>query len=95
VEEETPDATAEMAEAGPSGGLSLKLRAKFVDWVFVTALWVISLWFTAQVVGVSFFRLLFVSPLQVLAFYVILLVLYFFLFLYFLGETLGDHYFSE
>ena len=35
------------------------------------------------------------SPLQVLAFYLILLVLYFFLFLYFLGETLGDHYFSE
>ncbi len=61
----------------------------------MTALWVISLWFTAQVVGVSFFRLLFVSPLPVLAFYVILLVLYFFLFLYFLGETLGDHYFSE
>lgn len=95
VEEETRQATAEVEEAGPAGGLSLKLRAKFVDWVFVTALWLISLWFTAQVVGVSLFRLLFGSPLQVLAFYLILLVLYFFLFLYFLGETLGDHYFSE
>jgi hypothetical protein len=95
VEEKTHDATAEEAEPGLPGGLSLKLRAKLVDWVFVTALWVISLWFTAQVVGVSFFRLLFGSPLPVLAFYVILLVLYFFLFLYFLGETLGDHYFSE
>jgi len=95
VDEETRDATSEIEEAGPPGGLSLKLRAKFVDWVFVTALWVISLWFTAQVVGVSFFRLLFGSPLPILAFYLILLVLYFFLFLYFLGETLGDHYFSE
>jgi len=95
VEEETQEAAAEEAEPGLPGGLSLKLRAKLVDWVFVTALWVISLWFTAQVVGVSFFRLLFVSPLQVLAFYAILLILYFFLFLYFLGETLGDHYFSE
>ncbi|OGD19675.1 MAG: hypothetical protein A2W03_06910 [Candidatus Aminicenantes bacterium RBG_16_63_16] len=95
VDEETEAVTAEEEEAAPAGTLSLKLRAKLVDWVFVTALWVISLWFTAQVVGVSFFRLLFGSPLPVLAFYVILLGLYFFLFLYFLGETLGDHYFSE
>jgi hypothetical protein len=94
VEEETDDVTAE-EETGRPRSLSMKLRAKLVDWIFVTALWVISLWFTAEVVGVSFFRLLFGSPLPVLAFYAILLILYFFLFLYFLGETLGDHYFSE
>jgi hypothetical protein len=94
VEDTTDIATPEV-EAGRPVPLALKLRAKLVDWVFVTALWVISLWFTAQVVGVSFFRLLFGSPLPVLAFYAILLILYFFLFLYFLGETLGDHYFSE
>ena len=75
-------------------GLRSKLKAKLVDVVFITALWLISLWFTAQVIGVSFFRLIFRSPIPVLAFYLILLVLYFFLFLYFLGETLGDHYFS-
>jgi hypothetical protein len=95
VDEETEEATAEEEAARRPAPLSLKLRAKVVDWVFVTALWLISLGFTSQVVGVSFFRLIFGSPVPVLAFYVILLVLYFFLFLYFLGETPGDHYFSE
>jgi hypothetical protein len=76
-------------------GFSLKLKAKCVDLIFITALWLISLAFTAGVIGVSFFKIIFGSPLPVFAFYLILLLLYFFLFLYFLGETLGDHYFSE
>ena len=76
-------------------GFSFKLKAKLVDVVFITALWLISLWFTSQVIGVSFFRLIAGSLGPVLAFYFILLLLYFFLFLYFLGETLGDHYFSD
>jgi hypothetical protein len=75
-------------------GFSLKLKSKLIDLVFITALWLISLWFTSRVIGVSFFRLIAGSPGPVLAFYFILLLLYFFLFLYFLGETLGDHYFS-
>ncbi len=76
-------------------GFSLKLKSKLVDLVFITALWIITLWFTAQVIGVSFLRVIVGSPVPVLALYFILLLLYFFLFLYFLGETLGDHYFSE
>jgi len=83
------------AEIRPRAGLSLKLKSKLVDLVFITALWLITLWFTAQVIGVSFLRLIVGSLVPVLAFYFILLLLYFFLFLYFLGETLGDHYFSE
>jgi hypothetical protein len=83
------------AETRQRAGFSLKLKSKLVDLVFITALWLISLWFAAQVIGVSFFRLIVGSPVPVLAFYFILLLLYFFLFLYFLGETLGDHYFSE
>jgi hypothetical protein len=74
---------------------SLRIKSKLVDLIFITALWLISLWFTAEVIGVSFFRLFTKSPLPVFGFYLILLLLYFFLFLYFLGETLGDHYFSE
>jgi hypothetical protein len=99
---EEREAVAEEKEAEEAGaqtrqqaGFSLKLKSKLVDLVFITALWLISLWFTAQVIGVSFFRLIVGSPVPVLAFYFILLLLYFFLFLYFLGETLGDHYFSE
>ncbi len=80
-------------EARPSAGLSLQIKARLIDIVIITALWLISLFFTARVIGVSFSRLVFGSPIPVLAFYLILLLLYFFLFLYFLGETLGDHYF--
>jgi hypothetical protein len=96
IEEERVEEEAEKPEAGQRPpALSSRLRAKLVDVVFITALWLISLWFTAQIIGVSFFRLIFGSLVPVLAFYLILLILYFFLFLYFLGETLGDHYFSE
>jgi hypothetical protein len=73
---------------------ALKMKAKCVDLIFITALWLISLAFAAGVIGVSFFKIILVAPLPVLAFYLLLLLLYFFLFLYFLGETLGDHYFS-
>jgi hypothetical protein len=83
------------AEPGRRTGFSLKLKSKLVDLAFITALWLITLWFTAQVIGVSFLRVITGSLVPVLALYFILLVLYFFLFLYFLGETLGDHYFSE
>ena len=83
------------AEPAQQAGFSLKLKSKLVDLVFITALWLVTLWFTAQVIGVSFLRVIVGSPVPVLALYFILLLLYFFLFLYFLGETLGDHYFSE
>lgn len=83
------------AETEPPRGFSLKLKAKCVDLIFITALWLISLAFAAGVIGVSFFKIIFLAPLSVFAFFLILLLLYFFLFLYFLGETLGDHYFSE
>ncbi len=96
VEEERVEEEAEKPESEERPhALSSRLKAKLVDVVFITALWLISLWFTAQVIGVSFFRLIFGSLVPVLVFYLILLILYFFLFLYFLGETLGDHYFSE
>lgn len=102
AEEHVVAAMDEVGEEGEAGqelprrlGFSLKLKSKLVDLVFITALWLVTLWFTSQVIGVSFFRLITRSPGPVLAFYFILLLLYFFLFLYFLGETLGDHYFSE
>jgi hypothetical protein len=95
VNEETEEASEAGERPRRTVSLSMKLKAKVVDWVFVTALWLISLAFTSQVLGVSLFRLIFGSTLPVLAFYAILLTLYFFLFLYFLGETLGDHYFTE
>jgi hypothetical protein len=93
-EEERINGIAREAAIRPPRSFSSKLKAKGVDLIFITALWLIALGFTAGVIGVSFFKIIFVAPLPVLAFYLILLLLYFFLFLYFLGETLGDHYFS-
>jgi hypothetical protein len=92
--DQTDEAREAGGEATEAVGFSFKIKAKVVDLIFITALWLISLWFAAQVIGVSFFRLVLGSPIPVLVFYLILLLLYFFLFLYFLGETLGDHYFS-
>lgn len=92
---EVDTVAAEGGRSATPSPFSLRIKAKFVDLIFITALWLISLWFTAEVIGVSLFRLFAKSPLPVLGFYLILLLLYFFLFLYFLGETLGDHYFSE
>ena len=94
AEEEAEGETAVEQETRRRLGVPIKLKAKLIDLVFVTALWLISLWFASQVIGVSFFRLIARSLGPVLVFYFILLLLYFFLFLYFLGETLGDHYFS-
>jgi hypothetical protein len=83
------------AEPAQRAGFSLKIKSKLVDLAFITALWLVTLWFTAQVIGVTFLQVISGSPVAVLALYFILLFLYFFLFLYFLGETLGDHYFSD
>ncbi len=93
-EEELAEEVAGEKEARQRRGFALKLKAKCVDLIFITALWLISLAFAAGVIGVSFFKIVSVAPLPILAFYLLLLLLYFFLFLYFLGETLGDHYFS-
>ncbi len=93
-ERESIEEVAGEEETRHTRGFALKLKAKCVDLIFITALWLISLAFAAGVVGVSFFKIILVAPLPVLAFYLLLLLLYFFLFLYFLGETLGDHYFS-
>lgn len=99
---ETVGGTVETVSAGAQSeekvisrpSLSLRMKSKLVDLIFIIAIWLISLWFAAQVTQVSFFRMLTKSPLPILGFFFILLLLYFFLFLFFLGETLGDHYFS-
>jgi len=71
------------------------LKPKAFDFLFIGAFWLIALWFASRVMEVSLFKLISVSVLPTLVFYVILLISYFFLFLYFLGETIGEHLFSE
>jgi hypothetical protein len=73
--------------------LSSKLKARAFDVLFVTAIWLISIWLASRSMMVNLFSLISASAVPVLVFYGILLVAYFFLFLFFLGETLGDRLF--
>ena len=75
--------------------MALWLKSRAFDVFFIGVLWVIALWAASQVMGVSLFRLISAAALIVIIFYGVLLVCYYFLFLLFLGETLGDHLFSE
>lgn len=79
---------------GPST-LASWLKSKAFDIFFVGAFWLIALWAASRSMEVSLFQLISASARTVIIFYGILLVSYYFLFLLFLGETLGDHLFSE
>ena len=98
--EESEDFEPEPEDEEEAGGappaaldLSSKLKARVFDVLFVTAIWLISIWLASRSMMVNPFRLVFASAVPVLIFYGILLVAYFLLFLFFLGETLGDRLF--
>jgi hypothetical protein len=74
---------------------SVKLKATVFDLLFVSVLWLITLWLASRVLDGSLFRLISVTIPASLIFYLILVISYFFLFLFFLGETLGDRLFRH
>lgn len=80
---------------GVPSRLSSKLKAKAFDILCVTAFWLVSILLASRVLAVSLFQLFSASALSLLTFYLILAATYFFLFLFFLGETLGDWIFSK
>jgi len=75
--------------------LSIWLKSRAFDFLSIAVLWVISLWLASRLMEVSLFKLVSASTLQVIGFYLILLVLYFSFFILLLGETLGDLLFSR
>jgi hypothetical protein len=85
----------ELREAVPPSRFVLKLKAITFDLLFIAGVWLISLWLAANSMDVSLFKLISVSARSVLIYYVILLVSYLSLFIYFLGETLGDRLFAQ
>jgi cation transport ATPase len=93
IEEEAEEAAEERVQL-PSR-LSIWLKSRAFDFLSIALLWVISLWLASRLVQVSLFKLIFNSTLQVLGFYLVLLVLYFSFFIILLGETLGDLIFSK
>ena len=82
-------------EITPSRSLAARLKSRVFDILFITACWIVSILIAARLLEVSFLKLISDSMLPVIGYYVILLIIYFPLFLLFLGKTLGDHIFSE
>lgn len=90
AEEEEPPQE-ERSEPRPPRSTALSARA--FDISAIVCLWLVSLWLAAEMLGVSLLGLIAGSFTQVFLFFLIMLLAYFFLFLFFLGETLGDRLF--
>jgi hypothetical protein len=85
----------EAARERPPFKLAVFLKAKSFDVLFVTVFWLASLWLAARSMDVTIFRMFGVVPAGLFVFLGALLVLYFFPFYFFLGETLGDRLFRD
>lgn len=79
----------------PPSKLSIWLISRAFDLLTTGACWFITLWIASRLVGVSLFQLISVSTLPAIGFYLIILFIYCFFFLLFLGETLGHYIFSQ
>ena len=85
----------EVARERPPFKLTVFLKAKSFDVLFVTVFWLASLWLAARSMDVTIFQMFGVVPAGLFVFLGALLVLYFFPFYFFLGETLGDRLFRD
>jgi len=93
LEEEEAEAVEERPR--PPFRLTVFLKAKAFDILFVAVFWLASLWAAARSLDVTLFQMLGKASSGLLAYFGALLVLYFFLFYFFLGETLGDRLFRD
>ena len=93
--EELEEAKEERGRPRPPFKLSVFLKAKSFDVLFVAVFWLVSLWIAARSMDVTLFQMLGVASSGLLAYFGALLALYFFLFYFFLGETLGDRLFRD
>jgi len=71
------------------------LKSRAFDVLFIAAVWIVTLHIASRMMQTNVFKLISGAALSVLAFYVILLAVYLFLFFLFLGQTLGDHLFIQ
>jgi len=71
------------------------IKAKIFDLLFIVLFWLVSIWMAARSMEVTIFKLLSVATSGLLVFLLILTSFYFFLFYFFIGETLGDRLFRE
>ena len=76
-------------------GMSFKLMPRIFDILFISVLWIFSIWGVSYIIKIPVFDVVNGSLLPLLGLFGILLLIYFFLFYFFLGETLGDYIFSR
>jgi len=79
----------------PPFDFSVFLKAKSFDILFIGVFWLVALWVAARSMGATLFEILSVVSGSALMLYAAFILLYFFLFKFFLGETLGDRLFRE
>ncbi len=82
-------------EKQPPSKLSIWLKSRAFDVLFIAALWIVTLHIASRMLSTNLFKLISVSVFSVTAFYLSLLAVYLFLFFLFLGQTLGDHLFPH
>ena len=89
------EALDESREAGPrpSFSFSVFFKSKVFDILFVGIFWLVALWLAAASMGMTLFEILGSMSGSMLLLYAVFVFLYFFLFKFFLGETLGDRLF--
>jgi hypothetical protein len=94
--EERPRALAPVRDRTllPPSRLKTRLKAKVFDIVLIAVFWGLAVWLAARSMEVSLLKLVGAAALPVGLFYLILLVSYWALFYFFLGETFGDRLFA-
>ncbi len=89
------EAPEEREEPGPRPPFSFSVffKSKAFDVLFVGLFWLVALWLAASSLGVTLFAILGSMSRPMLLLYAVFILIYFFLFKFFLGETLGDRLF--
>lgn len=100
-EQERREAEVEVEEEGeeaaprPPFSFSVFFKSKAFDVLFVGLFWLVALWLAAYSMGMTLFGILGSMSGSMLLLYAVFILIYFFLFKFFLGETLGDRLFRE
>jgi len=79
----------------PPFSFSVFFKSKAFDVLFVGLFWLVALWLAAHATGQTLFEILGAVSGPMLLLYAVFVLLYFFLFKFFLGETLGDRLFRH
>ena len=89
------EAAEEIEEPAPRPPFSFSVffKSKAFDLLFVGLFWLVALWLAASSMGMTLFDILGSMSGSMLLLYAVFVLLYFFLFKFFLGETLGDRLF--